>query len=383
MSNISNTINRYDNMLYESRPTSINEFLSNKYNNVHNELYNNALNKYIYEIIDKYINYDFIYNFYQYISLTSYNSYDNIDSTLKNILNKLSIDYKVCINVLYDITEQKLNEVKDKLVNYYEDDNGQFLSIIETLSSISEIKDFRFLYYDDIELVSLESSQNNIITIKPKNNRRNSSFNFLNELVGSEENSNNINNDYNKYVFVYEFKPNGIIIGYNRYGEWLLVVDTNSKFRDIEKIPDLKSHIEKYMKIKSKGICEIYKEAICKLYKKYHKIVEIKQSEYWMPSSIFIINKISPYTKTVVDLSKYWNMIQRNEIANIDDIKISNENLKDFELVELNYVSGKAIIQSRIEDIVYEVPFKYLNENINISDDMILSNSFVSKYNEL
>ena len=43
----SNIINRYDDMLYENRPASLNEFLSNKYNNVHNELYKSALDKYI------------------------------------------------------------------------------------------------------------------------------------------------------------------------------------------------------------------------------------------------------------------------------------------------------------------------------------------------
>ena len=41
----SNIINRYDDMLYENRPASLNEFLSNKYNNVHNELYKSALDK--------------------------------------------------------------------------------------------------------------------------------------------------------------------------------------------------------------------------------------------------------------------------------------------------------------------------------------------------
>ena len=47
MTNNSNIITRYDDMLYENRPVSLNEFLSNKLNNVHDELYNSALNKYI------------------------------------------------------------------------------------------------------------------------------------------------------------------------------------------------------------------------------------------------------------------------------------------------------------------------------------------------
>ena len=56
---------------------------------------------------------------------------------------------------------------------------------------------------------------------------------------------------------------------------------------------------------------------------------------------------------------------------------------KDSELIELNYVNGKAKVQSRTNDTTYEVPFKYLDETVNVSDEMILSNSFITKYNEL
>ena len=412
MSKISNIINRYDNMLYESRPVSLNEFLNNKYNEVHNELFNDALNKYIYEIVNKYIDYDFIYNFYQMISGLSldnndlnfeeiWNHYKYIsndklfNNMIKNTLDNLSIDHKVCLKLLYDITIQKLKEVKNKLINYYETEDGEFLSIIEGLSQISDIKDFSFVYASDVEAIALESAPD-IITIRVQdtilNSNSNLIFNAMNYLIGSEEIQNNDNktinnilqdNSYNEYIFLYEFSDNKIRIAYNRIGEWILIVDDTTKFRNIENIPNLKTHVEKYMNQKSQTIHDLYKETICKLYKKYHKIVEIKQSEYWQPSSIFIINRISPFNKITVDLSKYWNMIQSNESSNINDLKITKENIKDSELIEINYVLGKAKLQSRTEDIIYEVPFKYLDENINVSDDMILSNSFISKYNAL
>jgi hypothetical protein len=137
------------------------------------------------------------------------------------------------------------------------------------------------------------------------------------------------------------------------------------------------------MNYESKTLLDLYKNMICDLYKKYHKIIEIKNSEYWMPSNIRIINKIPPYTKINVDLTKYWNMIQSNNTSKLSDLKITNENMLDSELIELNYVNGKAKVQSRINDTIYEVPFKYLDETVNVSDEMILSNSFISKYNNL
>ena len=122
---------------------------------------------------------------------------------------------------------------------------------------------------------------------------------------------------------------------------------------------------------------------ICNLYKKYHKIIEIKNSEYWMPSYARIINKIPPYTKINIDLTDYWNMNQSNDKSKLSDLKITKENMLDSELIELNYVNGKAKVQSRTNDTIYEVPFKYLDETVNVSDDMILSNSFISKYNDI
>ena len=137
------------------------------------------------------------------------------------------------------------------------------------------------------------------------------------------------------------------------------------------------------MNYESRNIVIMYKNMICDLYKKYHKIIEIKNSEYWMPSHTRIINKTPPYKKINVDLSKYWNMIQSNNESKLSDLKITKENMLDSELIELNYVNGKAKVQSRTNDTTYEVPFKYLDETVNVSDEMILSNSFITKYNEL
>lgn len=401
MNNI-NVINRYDNMLYESRPATINEFISNKYNDVHNELFNDALNKYIYNIVSKNIDYNFIYNFYQTIANIAitdndktdfeyvYDYFDKNDNTLKTPLNNLGIDQKVCLKLLYDIMINKLIEVKNKLINYGKDIEGNLISIIDGVTSISNINDFRFAYNENVEVIALENSPNEVIidaSTLSLNEDNNLIFNASQYLLGSEKSIDDglelpINRQYNDFVIIYE-DENGIRIGYNRLGEWILFVNKDTEFNNILNIDNVRYHVEKYMKTKSKSINDLYIEAVCKLYKKYHKIVEIKNSEYWKPSSIFIIDRISPFQKHIISLSKYWNMIQSNETSELEDLKISSENILDSELIEINYVTGKAKLQSRTNDLIYEVPFKYLNENINVSDDMILSNSFISKYNTL
>ena len=135
------------------------------------------------------------------------------------------------------------------------------------------------------------------------------------------------------------------------------------------------------MDYESKGLIYLYANVISNLYKRYHKIIEIKNSEYWMPSNIRIINKIPPYKKYNVDLSEYWNNIQSNNEYNLKEIKLTNnDNTLDSEIIDINYVNGKAKIQSRTTDIIYEVPFKYLDTDTDVSDEMILRKSFETKY---
>jgi hypothetical protein len=211
---------------------------------------------------------------------------------------------------------------------------------------------------------------NDIVKVNPESIISNVVDDF--DLICSEE---------KEYIILYDFE-NNVRIGYDENGKWLLIVNDDHPINTID-ILDLEKIVKQYMNYESKTLLQLYKDMICDLYKKYHKIIEIKNSEYWMPSSIRIINKIPPYTKINVDLTKYWNMIQSNNTSKLSDLKITNENMLDSELIELNYVNGKAKVQSRTNDTIYEVPFKYLDENVNVSDEMILSNSFISKYNNL
>ena len=157
----SNIISRYDDMLYENRPASLNEFLSNKYNNVHNELYKSALNKFILSLVSKYVTKDFLYECFELLSeIDAYtedeiifeNIYENIFSKEDNsplinyMLNELSIDRISFFKILYDTTVNKLNSVKTKLINFYRDENYDIKSAIKGISEISDIQDFRLAY---------------------------------------------------------------------------------------------------------------------------------------------------------------------------------------------------------------------------------------------
>ena len=89
-----------------------------------------------------------------------------------------------------------------------------------------------------------------------------------------------------------------------------------------------------------------------------------------------VISNVSPYKKNIYDLSKYWNMNQEYSNANVEELKIINENIKDAKLISINYVNGTAKFESKINDLVFTVPFKYLNDETIVSDEMKLNNLF-------
>jgi len=113
-------------------------------------------------------------------------------------------------------------------------------------------------------------------------------------------------------------------------------------------------------------------------------IVEIPNKEYWQPSKCLIMTKFisvqSPALKWEVDLSKYWNYYPRKKEKEIENIKLSQENILDSEIIDLNYVKGKAKLYSETLDKEYELDFDYLNGETNkISENYLLSkNSFIS-----
>lgn len=308
------SISNYNDMLYDSRPVTINEYLSDKYNIIHKELFNDALNKYIDQYISKFINYNFLYNIYSVFA----NNTDYID-ILKN-LEEDSLIYKSLYNA--EINQKYLLDVAEILNTY-----------IDTIID----------YLINNDMVTLNNDMLKLTT---------------NDIWDFRKHKNNIGNIIKVY-----FDDNGKIV---------VNVCENSRFISNDIIDDLEEQLDI---INTKIINDIRLKAL-EYFKKSHRIIEIKNIEYWMPSEVIIIHNSKPFTKNKIDLTKYWNNYQKLEDYDISKLKISNENILDSEVTYLDYIKGTAHMFSKSSDISYEVPFKYLNENSNVSEDMKLTNTF-------
>ena len=126
---------------------------------------------------------------------------------------------------------------------------------------------------------------------------------------------------------------------------------------------------------------QLKEELRLKSYKKFminHKAIEIKNIEYWLASTVMIVSKIYPYRKNYIDLAPWWNRSIEQHDRSILSLKLTNddEGILDAEIIEINYVSGKAKLYSKSNDLTFEVPFEYLNEDNTISDSLLLTNTF-------
>ena len=57
-----------------------------------------------------------------------------------------------------------------------------------------------------------------------------------------------------------------------------------------------------------------------------------------------------------------------------------SDDIVDAEIIGLNYVTGKATLESRLNGITFEVDFDYINEDTLVSDEYSLKNTFTNKY---
>ena len=365
---INNAINRYDEMIYQSRPVKFDEFISDKYNKVHVELFNDALNKYYNSLVLNLINHKFMFEFFKLFENTyddDYNVFYNnfyqnvlLSDYIKNIIKQLSIDETKLYKYLFDLTNEFIDNIKHTII-----DNDVLLdSVNNIIKTLSYIGDFRIIYL------------NNAIFLEAENENEIFNHEFTSYIVKYESDDNIYTiveenffmTENEDYVFILE-NENGINLAYNKYGEFILMLD------DAKYNPNINFSIFDYMDQSNKSILKLFREYVLSLYKSNHKVIEIKNDEYWMPSSIIIISNVSPYTKKVESLEKYWNNIQSKDDLNVSDIKLTDYDINDAEIIDINYVSGKAQLRSKLNDMKFEVPFEYINKNLDVNEKMILN----------
>ena len=152
---------------------------------------------------------------------------------------------------------------------------------------------------------------------------------------------------------------------------------------------------------------EFYEHGYNELKQKY-RIIDIKREIYFEPSVAKLIPKHNIDNKKLnIDLEQYWNndYIVKNifldyrvkpiannfaeyrfrlakDIPQQDTTDIKNACIRDAEIVEWDYVRGRAKLRSRVWDTEFYVDYKYTNSEVKESDSLSIDNLFASILNK-
>ena len=133
--------------------------------------------------------------------------------------------------------------------------------------------------------------------------------------------------------------------------------------------------------------------------KQKYRIIDIKREIYFEPSIAKLIPKHNIDDKKLnIDLEKYWNndYIVKNifldyrvkPIANNlaeygdtyrqDTRDINNARIYDAEIIEWDYVRGRAKLRSRVWNIDFYIDYKYINSDVKEAESLSIDNTFAS-----
>ena len=132
--------------------------------------------------------------------------------------------------------------------------------------------------------------------------------------------------------------------------------------------------------------------------KQKYRIIDIKREIYFEPSVAKLIPKHNIDEKLNIDLTQYWNndYIVKNifldyrvkPIANNlaeygdtyrqDTKDINNARIYDAEIIEWDYVRGRAKLRSRVWNIEFYVDYKYINSDVKEAESLSIDNTFAS-----
>lgn len=151
---------------------------------------------------------------------------------------------------------------------------------------------------------------------------------------------------------------------------------------------------------------EFYEHGYNELKQKY-RIIDIKREIYFEPSIAKLIPKHNIDEKLNIDLTHYWNndYIVKNifldyrvkpiannfaeyrfrlakDIPQQDTTNIKNACICDAEIIEWDYVRGRAKLRSRVWDTEFYVDYKYINSEVKESDSLSIDNLFATILNK-
>ena len=375
---------QYNDLVYKTGPTNVNDYISNKYNIIHNMLYEDALSNYLHSYIHDVIFKELLYTLFVCMNncITSYN--DNNDIVNLSLLDSLKQNDPYKIFTLSEINNNNLlrKPYFDSLLMYIEFHTNykkQINNVFKSLNVLAQRDDY--LKYIIVNVISLmETLKNNISIIA------NVSKNQFSDFIIRYNNSLYMINEYNEITFINtELSNNEIFIyeeqykldfhiGFNKDGYFILDIDPTISF-DVFANYDKLYYIISYI---NNQLLELMFNQIKTQFSKTNTIIEKPQDEYFLPSSIIIYQDAYPHKKTIVDLAPYWSDYQDHSNIDFANKKIIDEEIKDAKVEDIDYVKGKVKLYSKMHDIEYTVDAKYVGENTEINDELI-ENTFVQK----
>lgn len=311
--------------MYDDGPVSLHDFLSNRYNVTHEELFQNAYSKWKREYLIGTILEDdtsFMYDWTLY-----YNDTLNIQGVVVDIANKCGGDTSQ--KLLSDVTDI-ISRKMDYMYNHIKNKNLVHLSDIAHVSNIKITTD--------------DSDIKNLVQWKFK--------------------------ESNKDDIKFFFGSNGQLT--------VVLSDTKDFFYLTDKIADMKER-------ETLPIITSTYNNISYAFDNTHKTIEDKASEYWRPSTVVVMSLYRPYTKLVVPLEDYWIKVTLSEKESdiLSKLKLTDADLTNARLIYIDYVNGVAKMELMDGSREFDVPFKYLNDETEISDDYKLDMLFSSNKNKL
>lgn len=143
---------------------------------------------------------------------------------------------------------------------------------------------------------------------------------------------------------------------------------------------------------------EFYKNGYDKLKEKY-RIIDIKREIYFEPSVAKLIPKHNIDSKKLnIDLEQYWNndyvvknifldyrvkpiannLAEYGDTYRQDTMDINNACIYDAEIIEWDYVRGRAKLRSRVWNIEFYIDYKYINSDVKEAESLSIDNTFAS-----